>query len=143
MPKLDEKKLVEDTKILSNIIDDRKFASGSQVAAVNRLMKLKKTKGPWDVIKEIVKIWSSERPAEYRSFVVGLKDTKSTRKVYKGKFTGVSKDKKSGAILRYTYDVPVKVVAMIRKMYPEMYMDKEFFKKMGRLFPDFKISKKV
>jgi len=135
-------KLKEDTEL----IDKYKFAPAKAVQAVDRLIKLKKNKNKWVVIKEILKIWASTKPTEYKSFVITLTDTKETRKktwVGTKEFSGVTKtgDSYGRAIL----DLPVRVHSMIRALYKadELKMDRKFFDEFCKRFPKFKIARSV
>lgn len=122
-------------------LDDYRYAPASVVQAADKLISLSKTSDKWTVIEEVIKVWESTNPTDYESYLVNLDDVKETRKtswVGHKEFTGVSR--KDGAILRYTVDIPMKVIYMIRKIYPELEMDREFFDKFARKFPKFKIS---
>ncbi len=135
-------------KEMGDYIKNRSFAPAGATLSVDHLIKLKKDKGPWDVIQAIVEIWKKQRPTEWESMLVGTKEIKESRKVTNvggKKYTGVSKDKETGGTIRYTLDIPVKVVKMIRVMYNsgELPMDKPFYKKFGKKFPIFKISEKL
>lgn len=117
--------------------DELKWTSSRVFTAADKLIELKKDKDPWEVFEYIVKIWMSTNPSEYESFLVDLDETKKSRKVTNvgGKqFAGVSVDKE-GATLRYLLDIPTKVVYMIKALYPEMNMDKEFYNKWAKKFP--------
>ena len=129
-------------------LNSTRWVQASKMQAVNKLIKLKNDKGPWEVIAEIIRVWVKEKPEEYRSFVIGLDETKRSRKVSSvggSYFSGVTKDKSTGGRIRYLCDIPVKVIKMIRVIYTpdELPMDKKFYNKFGRLFPDFKISEKI
>jgi len=115
------------------------------VIVVNKLIELKNQKGPWVVIDEILKFWSEESPKEWKSVITTVKNRKQTRKVTNvgnKQFSGVSRDKVTGGLLRYQLDVPLKVVHMIRAIYKEeeLPMDKKFFNKFAKRYPRFVIS---
>jgi len=127
---------------------EQKYAPASVVQLADILIKMKKEKNPWTVIKFIVDGFKSTRPAEYKSFIEDIKINKETRNVTSvggSHFTGVSKDKETGGRLRYKMDIPVTVVHLIRKLYTpeELPMDMKFYDKLGRMYPEFIISKKV
>jgi hypothetical protein len=126
--------------------DEYKWTNSRIFEAADKLVQLKKDKDPWEVFEYIVKIWKSTNPSEYESFIVNLNETKTTRKVTtvgNKQFSGVSVDKNTGGTLRYLLDIPVKVVHMIRKLYPEMNLDKEFYTKWAKHFPKMVIEKVV
>ena len=125
--------------------DELKWTSSRVFGAADKLIKLKEDKDPWEVFDYIVKIWMSTNPSEYESFLVDLSDTKATRKVTSvgnKQFRGVSVDSE-GATLRYLLDIPTKVVYMIKRLYPEMNMDKEFYTKWAKKFPKMTIEDTV
>jgi hypothetical protein len=127
--------------------DAYKYTSLSHYKTADHLIKMKNTKDMWTVIGEVLRVWSKEKPREYKSFLVSHKDLKSSRKSSKvghSRFTGVTRDKKTGGILRFSYSIPVKVMTIIRKLYPAevLNMDKEFFEEFGKRFPKFRISEK-
>jgi hypothetical protein len=126
--------------------DELKWTSSRVFGAADKLIKLKKDKDPWEVFEYIVKIWMSTNPSEYESFLVDLSDTKETRKVTNignKQFRGVSVDKETGGTLRYLIDIPTKVVYMIKRLYPEMNMDKQFYTKWAEKFPKMTIESVV
>lgn len=118
----------------------------SDINAVERLFRLKASSGsnPWPVIEECVKIWQSTNPSQYKSFLFDLGVMKQTRR---DKFASSDpkKDKVHGGILRYTLDIPEKVMYMIRCIYStdELPMDREFFRAWAKRFPKMKVAEKI
>lgn len=139
-------------KNFNQIINALKWAPAGAVTAADKLVELKNTKDQWTVIEEIVKLWEATCPSEWASFVYDLEVSKQTAKVtYIGnkQFSNVSKDKGNydhpgtGGILRHQLDIPTKVIYMIRRLYPDLPMDKEFYDKFARRFPKMVVSKVV
>ena len=135
-------KLKRDTDLINNF----KYAPAKAVQAVDRLIKLKNTKSPWEVIAEIVKIWQSTEPKEWKSFIVTMKNVKATRKVTSvgnKQFSGVTKNK--GSYGRALLDIPTRVMRMIRAIYKaeDLPMDKKFYDKFAKKFPMFVVWEKV
>lgn len=115
------------------------------VIVVDKLIELKNQKGPWVVLDEILKFWSEECPKEWKSIITSIDNTKQTRKVTSvgsKQFSGVSRDKKTGGLLRYQLDIPFRVYSLFRAIYKadEFPMDKKFFNKFARRYPRFVIS---
>ena len=114
------------------------------VRAVDALVKLKRESGsnPWPVIEMCLEIWKSSNPNEWKSFLVDLGKTKVTRKDRKFASTY---DKVHGGYLRYTLDLPEKVVYMIRALYSsdELKMDREFFIEFAKRFPLLKVAERL
>lgn len=111
--------------------------------AVQRLEQLKKESGsnPWPVIEECFKVWEDTNPTAWKAFLVNVTDTRNTRA---NKYASVY-DKKNGGYLRYTLDIPEKVMYMIRCIYneQELVMDKKFFHEFARRFPKYKVAEKI
>lgn len=127
-------------------VNDVRWAPAKAVQAADELIKLKNNKGPWEVIEKVIEMWKSTNPTDYKSYIIQLEDMKSRGKVANvgnKHFTHTSKDKATGGILRHELDIPLKVTYMIRKIYPDLQMDKKFFKKWARKFPQMVISKRV
>jgi hypothetical protein len=138
----------KDLKQQHELITSFKYAPAKAVQAIDRLIKLKNTKSHWVVIKEIVRMWAEERPTEYKSFIITLKDTQATRKKKAGlwgkEYKGISYDTK-GSRLVDMVDIPVRVMKMIRAIYKpdQLPMDKKFFNGFIKRFPKFKIGGKA
>lgn len=139
-------------KFMTHIFD--KFGTRrklTDLAAAEHLEKLKHTSGrnPWPVIDEVIRLWTTKNPTKWQSYLIYLKDIKSTRKettVGNKRFRGVTRaDKKNNAMLSYTLDFPVPIELMIRCIYTaeELPMNKEFFKEFGSRYPLFKIRERV
>jgi hypothetical protein len=130
---------VSDQQIFDSY-DDLRYAPAKVVDMGTRLVELRKTKGMWEVIEEVMKMWSDTNPKEYKSYLIDLQETKETGNVYSltgGKsISNVSKDL-NGSLLRHRLDIPVKVVYLIRRLYSadECPMDAEFYDEWSRRFP--------
>lgn len=129
------------------LADNLRWAPASVVGAADRLVELKKNKSPWEVIEAIVEMWTATNPTDWDSFLYDLEYKKQTSKVTSiggTQFRGVSIDKSgTGGILRHRLDVPVKVIYMIRRLYPDMNMDKEFYVEWAKRFPKMMIEEVV
>ncbi len=111
----------------------------SDLSAVEKLIALRDKSGSnvWPVVEECLKIWESKKPAEYKSFLLDLKDMQETRR---NKFASSETE-----MYRYTLDIPETVVYMLRKLYTteELPMDKKFFRSWAQKFPKMKIAEKI
>ena len=112
--------------------------------AVERLEALKQKNGanPWPVIEECFKIWQSTNPGHWDAHLVEVYDLRRTRK--DSKFASTV-DPVTGGTLRYTLDIPEKVMYMIRMLYSveELPMNREFFLTFGKKFPYLKVADKL
>lgn len=122
-------------KVYSSI-SGRWFDSTPYLAA-DRLMKLRNTKGMWDVIDEVVKIWYTLHPRKWRAHLIEVEEEKETRK---NKWAS-TKDKS----LRYTLDIPEPVIMIIRKLYTpeECSMDKKWMLKFAKRYKKFVVAQSV
>lgn len=116
----------------------------SHINAVERLCKLKETSGsdPWPVVAECFKIWKSTSPKEWESYLYEyIPEIKESRK---DEFASTT-DPVTGGILRYTIDIPQKVVFMLRTLYTpdELPMDKKFMREFAKHYPALVIPKKL
>lgn len=113
--------------------------------AVARLENLKASSGsnPWPVIEECINVWKSTNPREYRSHLITIKEIRDTRA--DREFATAHRDPVHGGILRYTLDVPEKVIFMIRALYTpeELPMDRKFWLEWGKRFPGTRIAEKA
>lgn len=98
------------------------------------LVDTRNTKGLWETIAEVVKVWEAEKKAQYVSHLVDMADKKETRL---NKY-GANKEK----TLRYLVDIPQDILAMIRILYTveEVPFDKAFFRRFARKFPHYKVA---
>ena len=119
----------------------------SDLNAVERLFTLKEKNGsnPWPVIEECVSIWERTNPNEWKSFLFEIEETRKSRR---DKFASSDprKDKKHGGILRYTLDIPEKVMFMIRCIYSPQELDmgtSEFVIAWAKKFPKMKVAEKI
>ena len=114
------------------------------VRAADNLIKIKRASGssPWPVIEEAIKIFRTYHPTEWKSYIVELDGIRKTRKDPKYAST---KDKVTGGYLRYTLDIPERLVFIIRAVYDrdELPMNREFFIEFARRFPVFKVAEKL
>lgn len=114
----------------------------SHINAVERLELLKKKSGsdPWPVIEECFKVWQATNPKQWQAYLVDVEEVRQSRR--DKKFATANKDSVHDGILRYTLDIPEKVMMMIRMIYSpdELDMNKEFFTKFAKRFPQFKVA---
>lgn len=117
----------------------------SDLNAVVEIEKLKQKSGsnPWPVIEKIIDVWQKTRPREWKAFLYEIDDVRKTRR---GKFASSDPRKdEHGGILRYTLDIPQKVMYMIRAVYTndELPMDKKFFREFAVRFPKMRVAEKI
>lgn len=112
--------------------------------AVERLETLKAKHGAnvWPVIEEVIKVWEKTNPKEWQSYLFYIDELRHTRKDKKYAST---KDPVHGGYLRYTLDIPEKVMYMLRCLYTpeELPMDRKFFLAFARKFPRFKVAERL
>lgn len=99
-------------------------------------LKARNTNDIWVVVDEIIKIFKSKRPKEWRAYITEVEEIRDTRA---DKF---GSNKKAG--LRYTVDCPEFVVKALRFLYDpeELPMDKEFWRIFWERYPIFRVSER-
>ena len=117
----------------------------SDLNAVETLFQLKRDNGsnPWPVIEKCIEIWVKTNPRQWKSFLYELQGVRENRR---NKFAASDPRKdKQGGIIRYTLDIPEKVMFMIRCVYDssELDMNREFMLEWARRFPKMKIASKI
>lgn len=116
----------------------------ADIRAVEHLETLKEKNGNniWPVIEECLKVWTDKHPQQWKSYLIDVSDLRETRK--EKKFASTT-DKITGGILRYTLDIPEKLIMIIRAVYTpeELAMNKEFFTAFARKFPAFMVAEKL
>lgn len=111
-----------------------RLVNAKNVLFADKLLELRKDKGPWAVIDEIVKYWESYPHKEWKAHLIEIRESRKNR-------FGSSK----GKDLRYIVDVPEKILYMIRSMYKadELDMNKEWFRQFGKRYKQFLIPQKI
>ncbi|KKP54483.1 MAG: hypothetical protein UR46_C0020G0003 [Parcubacteria group bacterium GW2011_GWA1_33_6] len=117
---------------ISNSLVDSEIYS-----AADLLVKLRNTKGMWEVIDEVLNIWHKNHPKEWKAHLIDIKDLRDTRK---NEFAS-TKDKS----LRLVLDIPEKIILMIRKLYDvqECPMDKKWMLKFAKRYPNMVVAEKL
>jgi len=121
--------LVED-KLTGRLIRDK------HQAFIDKVIKLKNTKGVWAAIDLMIKEWEESNPQEFRSYVVSVEDKKETRETRYG-----SNKQKT---IRQTVDFPQEIQNRIRAIYKadELPFDKKFFKMFWERYPQYRVAEK-
>ncbi len=103
----------------------------------DKIIEMKNTRDPWEVIDMLVQRWMDTNPKEYKSFVVNIENKRYTRD---NKFGS-----NSSKTLRSVADIPEKLIYMIRAIYKtnELEMDKDFFNKFWKRYPIFRVAESL
>lgn len=106
------------------------------LALADKLIELKNTQGPWEVMDAIVEAWAKTRPTEYKSLVIEINDTKEN--------TYNEFGESEGGRFRRTIDLPVYVERMFRILYQgtDFQFDKKFYRQVWKRYPIFRVSKR-
>lgn len=106
------------------------------IAYVDRLLELKKTKSPWEVVEVIVSKWRDSNPNEWDSFVIEAQEKRESRE----KESGASKTES----LRSLLDIPAEILLTVRVLYgDEIELDSLFFREFGKRFPMFLATRRL
>lgn len=119
-----------------------RLVPASSVAAADKLIELKKKNQNdiWPVVDELINIWSSLHPIEWKSIIVDIESSRSRR--YND--FGSAPDTQGSGDLRRRLDIPEPIEKAIRKLYSveELPFDKKWYNKLWKRYPDFRISDK-
>jgi len=110
------------------------------VQDAEHIVQLRKKKGKWTVIKDLIKIWMERSPEEFKGFKVHLKDIKETRL---DKKFGQTHSKKQERRLILVF--PMALQSLIRTIYSssELPFNRAFFHEFGKRFRIFQIPEKL
>ncbi len=115
----------------NSLVDSKVYSSADY------LIKLRKTKGMWEVIDGVIEVWQKSSPKEWKSHLIDMKDLRETRI---NKWAS-NKDKS----YRFLLDIPEKIIFMIRKLYDfnDCPMDKKWMLKFARRYPTFVVADRI
>lgn len=120
------------------VLDGDNVRPAKDVAAVDRLMKISKTKGFWEFMDEAMKIWSERHPAKWREAIIEVKNTRSG---LKDKTWATTESKYMER--RFLIRMPEFFNYAITILYPDFNMDRKFYNTFARRYPAFRVSDKV
>lgn len=116
----------------------------ADIRAVERLEQLKKKNGanPWPAIEACFDIWESKNPTKWDAHLIHIDNIRQSRA---DKKYASHENKETGAIIRYTLDVPDTVLKMIRMIYTseELPMDRKFWLQFAKRFPKMKVAESL
>ena len=119
-------------------VDNNNLRPMRNVAVVDHLMEVSKTKGFWPFVDEVMKVWEEVNPGQWKELIAEVNETKSRLNDRKYATTG-SKHMERRFLLR----MPEFVHNVIWKMYPDYDMNREFFNKFARRYPAYRVSEKI
>lgn len=107
---------------------------------VDKIIELRNTKSPWEVIDYLIPIWYEKSPEDAEGTMITIKDLKETRKDQE---YGRTDDKNMDRRLVLLF--PTDLQALIRKVYKaeELPFDKAFFEEFGNRYRAFRIPEKI
>lgn len=95
-------------------------------------------KGPWEVMDLLIEHWASTNPGQYNSFIINVEIEQGTRG------TKYGQGKRSSS-LRFTLDIPERVILLFRTIYKpdEFFFDDNFKKKFWERYPQFRVAERL
>lgn len=134
-------RLVPPTIMTNLIIDDNgKLREAEKVAWVEKVIEKRQTKDVWEVIDELVKIWTKIAPEDEQAMKINVQQYRESQKdrIFGQTLNGKDQER------RFVLAFPRSLMWMIRSQYKveELPMDSKFFKEFGRRYPAFKIAEK-
>ena len=125
------------------------WITGREVSAesflfIEKLMKLRENKRPWEALSEIVAFYKKHYPKEYEETVLISRDLRGTRGDEWGRGNKLLHKESREANLRMVMNLPFRLISIIRKIYneTELPFDRQFLKKFGIMYPEFLVPKK-
>lgn len=112
-----------------------KMVNAEDALFAERIIMLSKKQDMWSVIEEIVTYWQTTNPKQFKSFLIDVDEKKQTR----AKSTGAS----SSSNMRYLVDIPIKLYAMIKAVYPDIIQEKDFFRNFAKRFPRYRVAERL
>ncbi len=91
---------------------------------------LVKNEEDWKIVEVLVDFFANEWPNEFNEFKKSIPDIRHSRRL-----NGYSKDKE----IKYVGAIPVKLMRIVKAIFPDQEWDKEFLYKFIKRFPLFKI----
>jgi hypothetical protein len=113
------------------------------IKGADHLVRLSKMTSPegkvatskdWYVLEEMIKVYKSMYPSDYRSFA---RTASAIRVSHRNTTGGIAKEH-GGAEIRHTLELPQKLYEMLMVMFPRQNLDKEFVYKFANILPEFK-----
>lgn len=120
--------------------DTGKISDSSTIDTVDKILEMKATKSPWEVIDYLVQIWYSRSPEEAQGVLVQVDDLRDTRK---DQVFAETDDKNMNRRLVVLF--PIALQGLIRKVYTaqELNFDKKFFQEFAQRYKAFQIPEKL
>ncbi len=117
-----------------------KITDASAIDTVDKILEMKKTKDPWEVVDQLVQIWYAKSPEEAQGVLVQVEDLKDTRK---DQTFAETDDKNMNRRLIVLF--PLALQALIRKVYTveELPFNKPFFREFAKRYQAFQIPEKL
>lgn len=111
-------------------------AKMEDLAFADKLIELKNTQGPWEVMDAIVDAWAKTRPHEYKSMVIDILETQDNT------YNDFGESKEGN--FRRTIDLPIFVERLFRVLYAgtDFQFDKKFYRQIWKRYPIFRVSKR-
>ena len=122
-------------------INDRgKIRRYNDLEAAEKILKLRKEKGPWSVISELINLWAERFPDEVSDTRENLKQYRESARDLKFGQTAEGGD----AERRFTMAFPRTLLMLIRTQYKpdELPFDRAFIREFRKRFPEFKVAEK-
>lgn len=90
-----------------------------------------KTQNDWEIFSELLNFFARRWPEEYTEFVDSVKQIRQARRA-----GGYSESKE----IMYVGTMPLRLMKMVKIIFPAQQFDKKFIWKMIRKFPVFKVA---
>lgn len=115
-----------------------RIVSGSDIELADKVMQLRQTKGPWEVIDALVSAWAERAPEEVKAMKIQIGEYRDLLVDPKYGQTSGGHDQER----RFTLSFPYELQNMIRTQYKseELPFDSKFYSEFGKRFPFFRVA---
>ncbi len=123
------------------IQENGKIRDYADVELAEQIIEKRNKKGPWEVIDDLVKVWSERSPENVKAIGINVDQYRETQKDKKYAQTKLGQDQERRFLLSFPYDL----MMMIRSQYKaqELPFDKQFFRDFAKRYPAFRVPEKL
>ncbi len=117
-----------------------RIISGSDIELADKIIKLRQTKSPWDVIDALVNAWAERAPEEVKAMKIQIGEYRNMLSDPTFGQTNNGKDQER----RFSLSFPYELQNMIRTQYSnkELPFNNEFYSEFSKRYPFFKVAEK-
>ena len=123
------------------ITENGKIRKYDDVELAEKIVEKVKTKDPWEVIDDLVRVWAHSCPDDVEAISINLRQYRETQHDKEFATTMNGKDQER----RFKLAFPKHLMLMIRSQYKadDLQMDSKFFNEFAKRYPSFKVAERI